>query len=315
MLPSLARRFVLSAPLTMTTFNDYFTGPPRDLLERAVDLALDEDGQDLTAKAVFQRGDRLTASIKAKEDTLVAGLPIADVVLERLGIISVTGREYHATDGDRITAGTVAAVFTGPAVGLLKAERVILNFLCHLSGIANLTARYAQALSGSRTRLLDTRKTLPGLRHPEKYAVLMGGGLNHRRNLAEMLMLKDNHIDRAGGVTQAIEAVRRAHAKGSPPLEVECRTLDEVRQAVALAPERIMLDNMTLEQMREALALIPQGIETELSGGVSLETLPELGKLGADFISVGRITHSAPYADFSMQIGLATPSRPAGNSA
>ncbi|MBI4804006.1 MAG: carboxylating nicotinate-nucleotide diphosphorylase [Desulfovibrio sp.] len=286
----------------MTTFDDYFSGPARDFLLKAVDLALDEDGPDLTAKAVFTRGDRLSAKIVAKEETLVAGLPIADIVFERMGILSVTDRDYPAKDGDRLTAGAVAAQFLGPAVGLLKAERVILNFLCHLSGIANLTASYAAALAGSRTRLLDTRKTLPGLRYPEKYAVLIGGGLNHRRNLAEMLMLKDNHIDRAGGIPQAVAAVRRAHAAGSPPLEIECRTLEEVTQAVALHPERIMLDNMTLDQMRQALTMIPEGIETELSGGVTLENLPALGALGADYISVGRITHSAPYADFSMQI-------------
>ena len=286
-------------------FHDYFTGPARDYLLRAVELALDEDGPDLTAKAVFVRGDRLTARIVAKEDTLVAGLPIADYVLESMGILSVTDREYLVQDGGRVASGEVVALFTGPAVGLLKAERVILNFLCHLSGIATLTARYAAALSASPTRLLDTRKTLPGLRYPEKYAVLVGGGLNHRRNLAEMLMLKDNHIDRAGGIPQAVAAVRNAFPAGSPPLEVECRTLDEVRQAVAERPSRIMLDNMTLDQMRQALSMIPKDIETELSGGVSLENLPALGALGADFVSVGRITHSAPYADFSMQLAKA----------
>lgn len=286
----------------MTDFNCYFSGPALGFLHRAVDLALDEDGRDLTAEAVFSATDRLRARIVAKEDTLVAGLPIAEIVFSRMGILEETARDYRCKDGDRLGKGGLAAVFEGPAAGLMKAERVILNFLCHLSGIANLTSRYASALEGSCTRLLDTRKTLPGLRHPEKYAVLVGGGVNHRRDLAEMLMLKDNHIDRAGGITPAVQAVRRAHPAGTVPLEVECRTLEEVREAVALRPERIMLDNMTMRQMREALALIPQGIETEISGGVTLESLPELAQLGADFVSVGRITHSAPYADFSMQI-------------
>jgi nicotinate-nucleotide pyrophosphorylase (carboxylating) len=307
----------------MPSFDAFFTGKARDYLLRAVDLALDEDGPDLTARAVFSPEDLLTARIVAKEETLVAGLPIADLVFERMGIFRVVDRDFLATDGDLVRTGTVVAMFTGPAEGLLKAERVILNFLCHLSGIANHTARYVSALLGSRTRLLDTRKTLPGLRYPEKYAVLVGGGLNHRLDLTEMLMLKDNHIDRAGGIPQAVAAVRRAFPGGPPalkaecppggeerrdspgcrpPLEVECRTLDEVRQAVAQGPERIMLDNMTLDQMRQALALIPEGIETEISGGVSLESLPTLGALGADFVSVGRVTHSAPYADFSMQL-------------
>ncbi len=286
----------------MISFDDYFTGPARQHLERAVDLALDEDGPDLTALAVFAPQDRLRARIVAKQDTLVAGLPIADVVLARMGILADTARDYRARDGQRIPAGSVAAVLTGPAAGLLKAERVILNFLCHLSGIANLTARYAAALEGSRTRLLDTRKTLPGLRWPEKYAVLMGGGLNHRRTLAEMLMLKDNHIDRAGSIPAAVAALRRAYPTDMPPLEIECRSLEEVRQAVAQRPQRIMLDNMDPERMRQALDMIPPGIETEISGGVSLETLPALAGLGADYVSVGRITHSAPYADFSMQL-------------
>ena len=300
----------------MPSFDAFFTGKAREFLVRAVDLALDEDGPDLTARAVFRPEDILVARIVAKEETLVAGLPVADIVFERMGILQAVDRDYLTADGDTALSGTVVAVFAGPAEGLLKAERVILNFLCHLSGIANHTARHVAALQGSRTRLLDTRKTLPGLRYPEKYAVLVGGGLNHRRDLAEMLMLKDNHIDRAGGVPQAVSAVRRAYPDvatapggdrrdlpgGRPPLEVECRTLDEVRQAVALNPERIMLDNMTLEQMRSALALVPEGIETEISGGVSLKNLPMLGTLGADFISVGRVTHSAPYADFSMQL-------------
>ncbi|GFK94346.1 putative nicotinate-nucleotide pyrophosphorylase [carboxylating] [Fundidesulfovibrio magnetotacticus] len=305
----------------MTSFQDFFTGKALAFLHRAADLALDEDGPDLTARAVFSPTDRLTARIRAKEPTLVAGLPMADVVFERMGILEAVARVYHAQDGDlalpdgasppcseaarRARRGPVVAVFEGPAEGLLKAERVILNFLCHLSGIANLTARYVSALEGSRTRLLDTRKTLPGLRYPEKYAVRVGGGHNHRMDLAVMLMLKDNHVDRAGGVPQAVEAVRRSLPRDCPPLEVECRSLDEVRQAVALRPERIMLDNMDMETMRHALETIPPGIETELSGGVSLEQLPQLARLGADFVSVGRITHSAPYADYSMQLDKA----------
>jgi len=305
----------------MQSFHEFFTGKALGFLHRAVDLALEEDGPDLTARAVFAPHDRLTARIRAKEPTLAAGLPIADVVFERMGLLADVRRDYFAQDGDlalpegaeppcpemarRTRRGPVVALFDGPAEGLLKAERVILNFLCHLSGIANLTARYVSALEGSRTRLLDTRKTLPGLRFPEKYAVRVGGGVNHRMDLAEMLMLKDNHIDRAGGIPQAVAAVRRAWPQGGPPLEVECRTLDEVREAVRLSPRRIMLDNMDQDQMREALALIPEAIETELSGGVSLDALPALARLGADFVSVGRITHSAPYADYSMQLDKA----------
>lgn len=292
---------------TLETFASYFQGPALDFLLRAVDLSLDEDGPDLTSSAVFGDADRLLARIVAKQQTLVAGLPMVGVVLDRMGVLSDCEIEYLTEDGLRIAAGTVAARFSGPAVALLKAERVILNFLCHMSGVSNLTATYVEALKGSRTRLLDTRKTLPGMRYPEKYAVLMGGGTNHRRNLGEMLMLKDNHVDQAGGVPQAVAALRRAFAgREMPPLEIECRRLDEVAQAVELAPRRIMLDNMTPQTMAEALRMIPDSIETEVSGGVGLEALGEIAALGADFVSVGRITHSAPYADFSMQLASGT---------
>jgi len=288
-------------------FSEFFQGKARDFLIRAIDLALEEDGPDLTANAVFAAEDRLDARIVAKEDVLVAGLPIASLVLARLDASDACRQDYPVPEGSLAPSGTVIARFNGPARILLKAERVILNFLCHLSGVANLTRRYASALEGSKTRLLDTRKTLPGLRYPEKYAVLVGGGLNHRRDLTEMLMLKDNHLDRAGGVPAAITALRKAYqsnAESIPPVEVECRSLKEVTQAVALRPSRIMLDNMDCEMLEKALALIPADIESEISGGVSLETLPALAKLNADYISVGRITHSAPAADFSMQLEM-----------
>ena len=289
--------------MTDSRFSQFFQGKALDFLVRAIDLALEEDGPDLTSMAVFAPEDRLTASIVAKEDTLVAGLPIAPLVIERMGQSRECEIVLHVADGDRVPDRTVVATLVGPAVTLLKAERVILNFLCHLSGIANMVSRAVAALAGSGTRLLDTRKTLPGLRYPEKYAVTVGGGVNHRMDLAEMLMFKDNHIDRAGGIPQAMAALRKAYQNGMqamPPVEIECRTLDEVRQAVAEAPRRIMLDNMDHETMRRALALVPESIETEVSGGVDIAALAGIGALGPDFVSVGRITHSAKSADFSM---------------
>jgi len=284
-------------------FEAFFSGPARTFLLRAIDLALEEDGDDLTSLAVFDPADRLAASIVAKEDTLVAGLPILPLVLERMGEAGRCEVVLHVADGERVADRTVVASLTGPAVTMLKAERVMLNFLCHLSGIANTVARAVAALAGTGTRLLDTRKTLPGLRYPEKYAVLVGGGVNHRKDLAEMLMFKDNHIDRAGGIPQAMAALRSAYRDKMdtmPPVEIECRTLAEVGQAVAERPKRIMLDNMDHEAMRQALALVPAGIETEVSGGVDQEALAGIGALGPDFVSVGRITHSAKSADFSM---------------
>jgi nicotinate-nucleotide pyrophosphorylase (carboxylating) len=295
--------------MTDPRFEAFFHGPAREFLLRAVDLALEEDGEDLTSLAVFSPDDRLAARIVAKQDTLVAGLPILPLVLTRMGEAARCDVRFFAADGDAVPDRTVVAAIDGPAVTLLKAERVMLNFLCHLSGIANRVAQAVQALAGSKTRLLDTRKTLPGLRYPEKYAVLVGGGVNHRKNLSDMLMFKDNHIDRAGGIPQAMAALRKAYygrMELLPPVEIECRTLAEVAQAVAEKPARIMLDNMDAATMRLALAQIPPGIETEVSGGVDLPALAAIGTLGADFVSVGRITHSAPSADFSMLLQEAT---------
>uniref|UniRef100_I2PZV8 nicotinate-nucleotide diphosphorylase (carboxylating) n=1 Tax=Desulfovibrio sp. U5L TaxID=596152 RepID=I2PZV8_9BACT len=297
--------------MTDPRFEAYFTGPARQFLVRAIDLALEEDGDDLTSMAVFSPDDRLAARIVAKEDTLVAGLPILPLVVSRLGEAERCTLSFLAADGDRVPDRTVVAAMEGPAVTMLKAERVMLNFLCHLSGIANAVARGVAALAGTRTRLLDTRKTLPGLRYPEKYAVVVGGGVNHRRDLAEMLMFKDNHIDRAGGIPQAMAALRKAYQNrmdSMPPVEIECRTLAEVAQAVAEKPRRIMLDNMDHDAMRAALSMVPAGIETEVSGGVDVAALAGIGALGPDFVSVGRITHSAKSADFSMLLQETAPS-------
>ena len=183
---------------------------------------------------------------------------------------------------------------------LLKAERVILNFITHLSGIANLTARYVRELEGTGVRLLDTRKTTPCLRWPEKYAVQAGGGCNHRKNLVEMLMLKDNHIDAAGGVTRAIE-MARAHASFTATVEIECENLDMVREAVEAGADIIMLDNMTHDDMAAAIELIAGRAKTECSGNVDASNIRALADLGVDFISSGALTHSAPILDLSLK--------------
>jgi nicotinate-nucleotide pyrophosphorylase (carboxylating) len=281
-----------------STFDEFFQAEARMFLLATIRIALAEDGSDLTSQGLFAEGDMAQAMIVAKQDTVVAGLPIIPMVLEFGGDQCQT--HLNVDDGERVSAGTMVAAIRAPAIQLLKAERVIMNFLCHLSGIANLTARYVEALKGSKTRLLDTRKTLPGLRFPEKYAVLAGGGMNHRLTLSDMLMLKDNHIDRAGSITQAVESLRRTLSP-CPPIEVECRTIEEVEEACQCEIDRIMLDNMDEQTMTTALGIIPGTIETELSGNVSLETIRQLAELGPDYISVGKLTHSAPSSDFSMQ--------------
>ena len=281
-------------------FSLYFNDDRLALLHRLVDLALEEDGRDLTSEALFPSTSLLHASIVAKEETLVAGLPLIDIVFERMRCPKpcVT---LLSSDADAARRGQEVARIRGSAPILLKAERVIMNFICHLSGVANATRRFVQAVEGTGVRVLDTRKTTPGQRYLEKYAVRMGGGHNHRANLEEMLMLKDNHIDQAGSITAAVEALRKAYDI-CPPLEVECRTLEHVREAVSLIPQRIMLDNMTVETAAKALRLIPPQIESEISGNVTLANIRALAELRPTFISTGAITHSATVADFSMRL-------------
>jgi len=290
----------MSASLPESLFDTFFQAEAKLFLLAGIRIALSEDGKDLTSLGIFEDSDLAVAHIVAKEDTIVAGLPLIPLILEFAGC--EFQHMLNVDEGDRVSAGAMLAAIQGPAAHLLRTERVILNYLGHLSGIATLTAKYVAALQGSRTTLLDTRKTLPGLRYPEKYAVLVGGAKNHRLNLSEMLMVKDNHIDRAGGIIPAVEKLRLAYPEDCPPIEVECRTLEEVDQAVSAGVQRIMLDNMAVPLLREALARIPEGIESEASGNVTLENIAEIGAAGPDFVSVGRITHSAPCSDLSMRI-------------
>lgn len=284
-------------------FDKYFTKQALNFVDASIKIALDEDGEELTSQAVFSVNHPMLACIRAKEATLVVGLPLIERILRHYG--KGGSVDLLVAEGASVPAGTEVALLRGPAVTLLKIERVVLNFICHLSGIANMTRRYVQQLEGTGVTLLDTRKTLPALRWPEKYAVCVGGGANHRRNLEEMLMLKDNHIDAAGSITAAVNCLRTRYGAACPPIEVECRNEKDVLQAVACKVTRIMMDNMTIPQLSHALELVPLTIETEISGGVTLDNIRQLAQVGprkADYISVGRLTHSAPAADFSMTI-------------
>lgn len=282
-------------------FGCIFKGPALDEVVNLVRAALNEDGEDLTSNAVFTPDDRLTAVIVAKQAGVAAGLPLADIVLENVQPGGPWEVEHHMADGQHVEPGTTLLTLRGPARTLLKAERVMLNFIGHLSGVASLTAAFAARIKGTKTTLLDTRKTLPGFRKLEKYAVRMGGGANHRMDLSAMLMLKDTHLDRAGSMTAAVNAMRAAYDP-CPPIEVECRDFAEVREAVGLGVSRIMLDNMDHEAMATALRMIPESIETEISGGVNLDTIASIAALGPDFVSAGALTHSAPGLDVSMRI-------------
>ena len=291
--------------MTTQRFDNFFQHVALQYLLDGIHVGLKEDGNDLTSRAVFSPEEKSSAYIVAKENTLVGGLPVIPLVLAQTekwekGLWTW---EPLVEEGSFAPCGTVVANIEAPTRFILKAERIMLNFITHISGIANLTARYVKKLEGTQTRLLDTRKTLPGLRHAEKYGMLVGGGLNHRFSLEDMLMLKDNHIDAAGSITKAV-AMLRAVCSPCPPVEVECRNLAEVKEAVEARADRIMLDNMDVCAIAEAMRSIPRNIETEVSGGVNLESIGELARIsprGPDFISVGRITHSAPAADFSLK--------------
>ncbi|MDD6088622.1 MAG: carboxylating nicotinate-nucleotide diphosphorylase [Desulfovibrionaceae bacterium] len=294
--------------MKLPEFSEYFSGEARKHLLKLLEVAVEEDGPDLTSDGIFSPSDTVTAEIIAKEATIVAGLPVIPIIMDLCAVMpDDLGYTWQAlaSEGERVAAGTLAARISGSARRVLKAERIILNFISRVSGIARLTSEYVHALEGTGTRLLDTRKTAPGLRYPDKYGVLCGGGTNHRRNLVEMLMIKDNHIDAAGSISAAVAKLRSVYEK-CPPIEVECRNADEVREAVACAVDRIMLDNMHPEDLQTMLALIPAKIETEVSGGVTLETIRTFASSAAtrrlDFISVGRITNSAAVSDFSMRI-------------
>ncbi|MFO7718309.1 MAG: carboxylating nicotinate-nucleotide diphosphorylase [Thermodesulfobacteriota bacterium] len=286
----------------MALFDTFFTPARRTFLWHSLELAFAEDGRDLTSEAVFGPEETTQAEIVAKEQGILAGIPLIEMVLHYTAPAEVPTWDITILqpEGAWLSPGQTVARLTGQTRHLLRTERVILNFICHLCGIATVTNRYVQQLGASHTQLLDTRKTLPGLRFLEKYAVRIGGGVNHRMDLEEMLMLKDNHIDSAGGIPNAVRKIRARYTP-CPPIEVECRSLAEVHEAVAAQVDRIMLDNMPLPELQKALQHIPAGIESELSGGVEESTIAALATCGADFISVGRLTHSAPALDLSMR--------------
>ena len=281
-------------------FKTFFHSGALNQLHTLIGLALKEDGQDLTSKALFSPQDKCSAVITAKQDTLVAGLPLIRLILDS---IPGEGRStWLVREGSRVAAKTEVAQIRGNTCKILQAERIILNFMARLSGIANLTRAYTRKIEDTGVKLLDTRKTTPGQRYLEKYAVRLGGGMNHRMDLEEMLMLKDNHIDQAGSIEQAVLAMRNTY-QPCPPIEVECRRLDDVHEAVRSGSDRIMLDNMRGDEIRNSLKITRQaGVESEISGGVNLDNIRDLALLGPTYISVGALTHSAVAADFSMSM-------------
>jgi len=270
-------------------------------IRKLIEQALDEDigPGDITSEATIRPESASIAVIIAKQDLVLAGLDVCCSVFHYLdpGIqISV-----FAQDGDKIIAGMEIAKLSGSTRSLLAGERVALNLLQHLSGIATLTTKYVDKCRGFKARVLDTRKTIPGMRILEKYAVHVGGGKNHRFGLFDGVLIKDNHIKAAGGIAKAVESARKS-AHHLLKIEVETKTLDEVREALAVKADVIMLDNMPIDVTREAVKIIDGCTLVEVSGNVTLDTIRQIAETGVDFISSGSLTHSAPAADISMKI-------------
>lgn len=267
-------------------------------LKQIISLALEEDAPhgDLTSEVIVPKDQLGHAVLIAKEDIIFSGreafaLTFAQVDPE----VRLT---WLFDDASQVYSGQAICNLTGRLASLLRGERVALNLAGHLSGVATLTGLFVKQIEGTACKILDTRKTTPLLRALEKAAVRHGGGTNHRMNLSDAILIKDNHIKCCASLTEAVE---RAKGRSSRPVEVECATLEEVHQAVNCKVDRILLDNMSLEMMKEALLLIPAGISTEASGNMNLERVRSVAELGVDFISVGMLTHSAPCADLSLK--------------
>ncbi|MEE8136192.1 MAG: carboxylating nicotinate-nucleotide diphosphorylase [Thermodesulfobacteriota bacterium] len=270
---------------------------------RKVDLiienTLEEDlgSGDVTTDAIFSVDDTCEALIIGKEEGIIAGIPIAERVFQKLAPEVTVAQKLK--DGEHVNPGDEILVIKGSIHAVLSGERLSLNLLQRMSGIATATSKYVAAISGYRTRILDTRKTAPGLRVLDKYAVSIGGGCNHRFGLYDAVLIKDNHIDFAGNISNAVEIVRSKY-QSKFKVEVETSTLDEVREALKAGADIIMLDNMTVEMMEEAVRIINGKSITEASGGITLDNVRQIADTGVDFISVGAITHSSPALDIGL---------------
>ena len=276
---------------------------PDELIDQLLTLAFAEDvgDGDATTLSTIPADEMGAQHLLVKEEGILAGVEIARKVFEKFDpSLKMT---VYIGDGAHVKPGDIAFKVEGTVRSLLQTERIMLNIMQRMSGIATQTARYQERLKGLKTKVLDTRKTTPGLRILEKEAVKIGGGANHRMGLFDMILIKDNHVDFAGGIPQAVKAARewmKANGKDLK-IEVETRNNDEIRQALAEGADRIMFDNFTPAQTREAVAFVDGRAETESSGGITLDTLRDYGEAGVDFISVGALTHSVKGLDMSFK--------------
>lgn len=265
-----------------------------------IQMALVEDlqgGQDLTSVATIPEDSISTADFVARKDGVLAGIEMVAATLATVGLKEIT---LEKRDGDAIKAGDILLSVTGNTRAILLAERTALNFVGHLSGIATLTSLWVREIAGTKCQVRDTRKTTPGYRQLEKYAVRMGGGTNHRMSLSDAALIKDNHIAAAGGVKEAFLAVRNTFP--GAPLEVEVDTLEQLKEVLPLQPDLVLLDNMSPQQCAEAVALVGGACALEASGGISLDRAREYAQTGVDFIAIGALTHSAPVLDIGLDL-------------
>ena len=288
---------------------EHRTLPPPDYaeIERIIGNALAEDvGQgDITSELLIPEETKAELQFASRETLIACGLFIPQMVYKALG--ENVSTQTHAREGQKMEAGKILVTAKGPARTLLTGERVTLNLMQRMSGIAMVTRRYVDAVAGTGAVILDTRKTMPGLRALDKYAVLVGGGQNHRMRLDDMVLIKDNHIELAGSISKAVEKIKRDarfQGNGALKIEVECDTLAQLEGAIAAKPDRIMLDNMSVAELKKAVALTAGRVPLEASGGISLESVAAIAQTGVDYISVGALTHSAPAADIGADITL-----------
>lgn len=269
------------------------------LIDKMIKNALSEDipNEDITTNSIIDKDSKSEIDLICKEEGVIAGLDIFKRVFDILGDVEV---KLFKEDGNKVNRYEKVALLRGNTRNLLAGERVALNYLQRMSGIATKTNRFVKKLEGSNTKLLDTRKTIPNMRNLEKYAVKVGGGCNHRFNLSDGILLKDNHIDAAGGVKNAVELARK-NTSFVRKVEVEVENLEMVKEAVEAKADIIMLDNMDLDMAREALAIINKRAIVEFSGNVNIDNIGEIGKIGVDYISVGELTHSVKALDLSMK--------------
>ena len=273
-------------------------------LRKIFELAVEEDigSGDITTKAIFKEHKRIRGDLLCKEDGIIAGLEVIELIIDNF----LNDIEFYSdySDGNEIKSGQFIGTFSGDVREILKYERIFLNFLQRMSGVATLTNKFVQRVKGTKAKILDTRKTIPGWRALDKLAVKIGGGYNHRVGLYDMFLIKDNHIFAAGGIKQAIQLCKEFNLKNGYnfKIEVEVKNLLELKEAIESGVDRVMLDNFSIDSIKDAVKLINGKTEIEVSGGINLDSVREIAETGVDYISIGALTHSAKALDISLEI-------------